>query len=89
MPSAPTLTMPECSATSTEVGGGVPSRDAAAVAAGAQRAGHALHRVDQQAVEVADLDAELALAEDTSRPGSGVWKLVRLRMPRSTAATVT
>ena len=37
---------------------------AAAVAAGMQRAGDALHAVDQQAVEVADLDRELALAEE-------------------------
>ena len=34
-----------------------------AVAAGADLARHALHAVDQQAVEVADLHAELALAE--------------------------
>ena len=35
----------------------------AAVAAGADLARHALHAVDEQAVEIADLDAELALAE--------------------------
>ena len=63
VPSAPTSTMPECSATSTEVAGGVPRREAAAVTARAQRAGHALRRVDQLAVEIAELDAELALAE--------------------------
>ena len=37
---------------------------AAAVAAGVDRAGRALHAVDQHAVEVADLDGELALAEE-------------------------
>ena len=37
---------------------------AGAVAAGLQRAGRALHAVDQHAVEVADVDGELALAEE-------------------------
>ena len=37
---------------------------AAVVAAGLQRAGGALHAVDQQPVEIADVDGELALAEE-------------------------
>ena len=62
---------------------------AAVVAAGPDRAGHALHAVDQHALEVADLDRQLALAEEIRRPGPASCKPVRLRMPTSTAATVT
>ena len=63
VPSAPTSTMPEWSATSTEVAGGVPRREAASSPPERTRAEDALRRVDQLAVEIAELDAELALAE--------------------------
>ncbi len=46
---------------------------AAAVAADMQRAGDALHAVDQIAVEIAHLQAELALAEEVAR---GIGRLV-------------
>ena len=62
VPSAPTVTSPENSASGGCVGG-VAGHRAAAVAAGADRAARALHAVDQLAVEVAQLGREPALAE--------------------------
>ena len=60
-----------------------PSPPVRSLPGGAERA------VDQAAVEVAQLEAEPALAEDTSPPGPAACSAVRLRMPTSTAATVT
>ena len=69
VPSGPTSTMPEWKATSVSVGGGPSKRGEPGVAAGAHHAAHALHAVDQLVVEVADRDAEAALAEIVGSPG--------------------
>ena len=62
LPSAPTVTMPEKSASGGPVGG-LPCSCGAGVAAGADLAARALHAVDQLAVEIADFRRERALAE--------------------------
>ena len=63
LPSASSFTTPEKSASGGCVGR-LPSRLPLAVAADMDRAGRALHAVDQHAPEVADLDRQLALAEE-------------------------
>ena len=68
LPSASSRTGPEKKATSFSVGGLPWAVEAAAVAAGAQPAGGAERAVDQPAVEVAQFEAEPALAEDTRLP---------------------
>ena len=73
LPSASSFTGPEKKATSFSVGGLPLGGHLGAVAAGAQLAGRAERAVDQAAVEVAQFEAELALAEE---PGLRIGRLV-------------
>ena len=73
LPSASSFTGPEKKATSLSVGGLPCASHAVAVAAGAQASGGAERAVDQPAVEVAQFEAEPALAEI---PGFRIGRLV-------------